>query len=162
LEPTAIILWLAAGVLITVGLLGVVLPALPGPPLVFLGALLGAWAEGFVYLGWGSLAVLGALASLAVAVDFVAGAFGVRRYGASNRAVIGAIIGAAVGLFFGIAGVIAGPFVGAVLGELSVRRNLLAAGRAGVGATIGLVLGAAAKLAIACAMLGVIVVMRLL
>jgi uncharacterized protein YqgC (DUF456 family) len=162
MEPTAIILWCAAAVLMAVGMVGVLLPALPGPPLVFLGALLGAWGEGFAYLGWGSLTVLGALAILAMGVDFLAGAFGVRRYGASSRAVLGASLGALVGLAFGVAGVIAGPFVGAVLGELSVRRNLAAAGRAGIGATIGLIFGTAAKLAIAFAMLGIIVVMRVL
>jgi uncharacterized protein YqgC (DUF456 family) len=55
-----------------------------------------------------------------------------------------------------------GPFVGAVIGELSVRRNLAAASRAGVGAALGMALGTAAKLAIAFAMIGVIVVMRVL
>jgi uncharacterized protein YqgC (DUF456 family) len=67
-----------------------------------------------------------------------------------------------VGLFFGVVGVLVGPFVGAAIGELSVRRNLAAAGRAGIGATLGLALGTAAKLAIAFAMVGVIAVMRLL
>jgi uncharacterized protein YqgC (DUF456 family) len=161
-DPATIVLWVAAGVLIVIGVLGLVLPALPGAPLVFLGALLGAWAENFVYLGVGSLVALGALAALAIVVDFVAGAFGVRRYGASRRAVLGATLGALVGLFFGMAGVLVGPFIGAVVGEFSLRRNLAAAGRAGVGATIGLALGTAAKLAIAFAMLGVIVFMRLL
>jgi uncharacterized protein YqgC (DUF456 family) len=54
-----------------------------------------------------------------------------------------------------------GPFVGAVLGELSVRNDLAAAGRAGVGATIGLAIGTAAKLAIAITMVGLILLMRL-
>jgi hypothetical protein len=58
--------------------------------------------------------------------------------------------------------VLVGPFVGAVVGELTVRRNLAAAGRAGVGAALGLALGTAAKLAIAVAMIGWILVMRLL
>jgi uncharacterized protein YqgC (DUF456 family) len=163
MEPVTILLWLAATVLIVIGVLGIVLPALPGAPLIFLGALLGAWAEDFVYLGFGSLIALGVLAALAIAVDFIAGAFGVKRFGASRRAVVGATIGAIVGLFFGLVGVLLGPFiVGAVIGELSLRRNFAAAGRAGVGATLGLALGTAAKLAIAFAMVGVIVVMRLI
>jgi uncharacterized protein YqgC (DUF456 family) len=163
LEPATIVLWIAAGALIVIGALGLVLPILPGAPLMFLGALLAAWAEDFQYLGVGSLTVLGVLAALAVVVDFVASAFGVQRFGASRRAVTGATIGAVVGLFVGsIVGVIIGPFIGAVIGELSVRRNLAAAGRAGVGAALGLALGTAAKLAIAFAMIGVIVVMRLL
>jgi len=162
LEPVTIVLWIAAGVLIVIGALGLMLPILPGAPMIFLGALLAAWAEDFAFIGLWSLVVLGALTALAVAVDFIAGAFGVKRFGASGRAVLGATLGALVGLFFGLVGVLVGPFVGAVIGELSVRRNLAAAGRAGVGAALGLVLGTAAKLAIAFAMIGVIVVMRLL
>ena len=162
MEPVTIVLWIAATVLVVIGVLGMVLPVLPGAPLIFMGALLAAWAEDFRYLGSISLIVLGVLALFAIAVDFIAGAFGVKRFGASARAVTGATIGAIVGLFFGLVGVLVGPFVGAVVGELSVRRNLAAAGRAGVGAALGLALGTAAKLAIAVAMVGVIVVGRLL
>ena len=161
MEEATIVLWIAAGVLIAIGAIGLLLPILPGAPLMFIGALLAAWAERFQYIGPWSLGLLGALTLLAVAVDFIAGAFGARRYGASARAVTGATLGAIVGLFFGILGVLVGPFIGAVIGELTVRRNLAAAGRAGVGAAVGLALGTAAKLAIAFAMIGVIVVLRL-
>jgi uncharacterized protein len=161
LEPVTIVLWLAAGVLIVIGAVGLILPVLPGAPLIFVGALLAAWAEEFQYLGVWSLVVLGALAALAVAVDFIASAFGAKRFGASGRAVMGATLGAIVGLFFGPLGVLVGPFVGAVVGELTVRRNLAAAGRAGVGAALGLALGTAVKLAIAFAMIGWIAFMRL-
>jgi len=56
--------------------------------------------------------------------------------------------------------VLFGPFIGAVVGELSARRNLQQATRAGVGATIGLVLGAALKLSLGLAMIGIFVVAR--
>jgi uncharacterized protein YqgC (DUF456 family) len=162
MDPVIVLTWIAAGVLIAIGALGLILPALPGAPLILLGALLAAWGEGFRYLGWGSLAVLGVLAALSVAVDFAAQAYGVKRFGASARAVTGAMIGAVLGIFLGLPGVLLGPFVGAVVGELSVRRNLRAAGRAGLGATIGLALGTAAKLAIAIAMIAFIAAKRLL
>ena len=161
MEPVTIGLLVVAGVLIVVGALGLVLPALPGAPLIFLGALLAAWAEDFMYLGFGTLTAIGVLAALAVAVDFVASAFGVKRFGASPRAIAGATIGALVGIFFGLIGILIGPFVGAMLGELSVRNDLAAAGRAGVGAALGLALGTAAKLAIAVTMVGLILLMRL-
>jgi uncharacterized protein YqgC (DUF456 family) len=160
-EPVTIGLLIVAGVLIVIGVLGLVLPALPGAPLVFLGALLAAWAEDFAYIGVGTLTALGVLCALAITVDFIASAFGVKRYGASRRAIAGATIGAIVGIFFGLVGILVGPFVGAVLGELSVRNDLAAAGRAGVGATIGLAIGTAAKLAIAITMVGLILLMRL-
>lgn len=159
---TMALLWLLAVALIVIGLAGLVLPALPGPLLMFAGFVVGAWAEDFAYIGTPTLTLLGALGLLAYAVDFLAGAFGARRYGASRRAVIGATLGAVIGIFFGLFGVLLGPFVGAVIGELSAARPLPDAGRAGFGATLGMVLGAAAKLAIGIAMVGVFVVMRFL
>jgi uncharacterized protein YqgC (DUF456 family) len=157
-----ILLWTLAALLIVGGLAGLVLPVLPGAPLLFCGFLLAAWIEDFAYLGTGTLITLGVLAALMFVVDFAAGAFGARRHGASGRAVLGATIGAVVGIFFGLAGVLIGPFVGAVIGELTVHRDLLAAGRAGLGATLGLAIGTAAKLALGFAMLGVALVMRFL
>jgi uncharacterized protein YqgC (DUF456 family) len=157
---TTIILWVLAVALILLGLAGFVLPMLPGALLLFAGLLLAAWTEDFGYVGGGTLAVLGVMALLIYVVDFLAGAFGAKRFGASNRAIVGAAIGALVGLFFGIPGVLLGPFVGAVLGELSAQRNLQDAGRAGIGATLGLVLGVAAKLALGFAMVGVFLVAR--
>ena len=150
-----VLLWLLTAILILAGLLGLILPALPGAPLLFAGLLLAAWVEDFSYVGGGTLAVLGVLALLTYAVDFAASALGAKRFGASNRAVVGAAIGALVGIFFGLPGILLGPFVGAMLGELSDRRGPRDAARAGLGATLGLALGAAAKLALAFSMLGI-------
>ena len=157
-----ILLWLLAIILVSAGMAGLVFPALPGAPVLFAGLLAAAWAEGFEHVGSGTLIVLGVMALLTYLVDFLAGAFGAKRFGASGRAVIGATLGAIVGIFFGIPGVLLGPFIGAVLGELTAHSNLKAAGRAGVGATVGLALGVAAKLALAFAMVGIFVIMRFL
>ena len=155
---TTIALWLLAALLVVAGIVGTVLPALPGAVLVFAGLLLAAWADGFVHVGTLTLVGLGVLAALSYAVDFAATALGAKKLGASRRALVGAALGALVGLFFGLPGVLLGPFIGAVLGELSERRDLVQAGRAGVGAWLGLVLGAGAKLALVMAMLGVFAV----
>lgn len=160
MDGNVVLLWVLAVGLIVIGLAGLVLPALPGPPLLFAGLVVGAWAEDFTYVGVGTLVALGVMALLTYAVDLAATAFGAKRFGASRRAVIGAVIGALLGLFLGVLGVLVGPFVGAVIGELSMRRDLAAAGRAGIGATIGLAIGAAAKLALGIAMIGVFAVVR--
>ncbi len=157
-----ILLWVTAVVLVAVGIAGMLLPVIPGPPILFGGLFAAAWAENFIHVGWVTLTLLGGMAVLAYAVDFLAGAFGAKRFGASPRSVLGAAVGAVVGMFFGIAGVLLGPFIGAVVGELSVRLNMRAAGMAGFGATLGLALGAAAKLAIGFAMIGVFLIMRFL
>jgi len=157
-----ILLWLLAALLIVTGFAGLILPAVPGIPLVFAGLVLLAWAENFTYVGWATLTLLGLLALLSYGVDFLASAFGAKRFGASPRAIWGATLGALVGLFFGLPGIVLGPFVGAVIGEFSRRASARAATHAGVGAVIGLLFGALLKVALAFTMIGVFVVDRLL
>jgi hypothetical protein len=157
-----VLLWLVAIALVLVGVAGLLLPVLPGAPVLLAGLVMAAWIEDFRYAGFGTIALLTVLCGLIFVVDFVAGSFGARRFGASPRAAAGAAIGALVGIFFGLPGILLGPMAGAVLGELSARRTWTEAGRAGVGATLGLVLGAAAKLGLAMAMIGVFVLVRFL
>jgi len=157
-----ILLWILAIILVIGGMAGLVFPVLPGAPVLYAGLFVAAWAEDFTHVGAKALILLGILTILTYAFDFLAGAFGAKRFGASRRAVIGATLGAIVGIFFGIPGIVLGPFIGAVLGELSNRPNLKAAGLAGIGATLGLVLGVAAKLTLAFAMLGIFIFVRFL
>jgi len=149
------LLWLLAGVLVVIGLAGVVLPALPGTILIFGGLLLAAWADHFARVGGLTLAVIGVIGAASYGVDFVAAAVGAGRLGASPRAMIGAGLGTIAGLFFGLPGIILGPFVGAVAGELTVHRDLARAGRAGVAAWIGFVIGMAVKVGLAFLMLAI-------
>ncbi|MEW5966628.1 MAG: DUF456 domain-containing protein [Pseudomonadota bacterium] len=153
-------LWLFAVLFIVLGFAGLVLPALPGIPLVFAGLVLLAWAENFAYVGWITLTLLGVLALVSYGIDFLASALGAKKFGASSRAVWGAALGAVVGIFFGLPGIVLGPFVGAVIGEFSGRSTLRAAAHAGIGATLGLLFGALLKIALAFTMIGVFVVDR--
>ena len=154
-DPLIPLLWVLAAVLVVVGLVGTLLPMLPGVALVFLGLVVAAWAEGFQQVGWFTLVILGLLTLLAYALDLAATALGTRRVGASRRAVWGAGLGTLVGLFFGLPGLLVGPFAGAVLGEYTVQRRLGPAGVAGAGAWLGFALGVAAKIALAFTMLGI-------
>lgn len=153
--------WSLAVLLVLSGIAGLIIPALPGSPLLFAGLVCAAWAEDFAYVGWLTLILLGGLAILAWLADFIAGAYGAKRFGASKRAMLGAAIGALFGLFFGIPGLLLGPFLGAVIGELTARADLQAASRAGIGAFLGLVLGTAAKMALGFAMIGTFLAVRL-
>lgn len=150
-----LLVWAIALILVLVGVIGALVPVLPGGVLVFAGLLLGSWADGFERVGPLTIFVLAFLTVAVYVVDFLAGAYGVEKSGASRMAVVGAVIGTFVGLFFGLPGLILGPFVGAVLGELAVRRRLRGAGRAGAGAWLGIFLGAVAKMALIFVMLGV-------
>lgn len=149
------LLWALAAVLILLGVAGTVLPALPGAPLVFLGLLAGAWADGFQKVGWFTLVVLALLTALTLVIDLLATRHGAKRAGASPLAVAGAVVGTLIGLFLSLPGLILGPFVGAFLGEYTARRNWRQAGRVGLGTWLGLVLGSAAKLAVIFLMIGI-------
>ena len=143
-----------AVILILVGIAGVILPALPGLPLVFAGMLLAAWAGDFQQIGWVTLVVLGLLTLLSVGVDFFATLVGAKRVGASKKALLGAVLGTFAGLFFGPIGLFAGPFVGALLGELWHGREIGQAAKVGLGTWLGILLGTVLKLGLAFAMLG--------
>lgn len=143
-----------AVILILVGIAGVILPALPGLPLVFIGMLLAAWAGDFQQIGWVTLVLLGLLTLLSVAVDFFATLVGAKRVGASKKALWGAVLGTFIGIFFGPIGLFAGPFVGALLGELWHGKEIGQATKVGLGTWLGIVLGIVLKLGVAFAMLG--------
>ena len=146
--------YVIAGILIVAGLVGSILPNLPGIPVMFGGMLLAAWVGHFHKIPAWVIVFLGVLAAFSVVFDFFAGTYGARKYGASTAAVWGALIGTIVGLFFSIPGIILGPFIGAVIGQLASGSPADHAARVGVGTWIGLLIGTEIKLAVAFMMLG--------
>lgn len=148
------ILYLLAVVLVLVGIAGVILPALPGIPLVFAGLLLAAWADDFVHVGWLPLTVLGLLTLLSFAVDILATVVGAQRVGASRKALWGTFLGSIVGVFFMPIGLFVGPLAGALLGEYWHTRELGRSTKVGLATWLGILLGFALKLALVIAMLG--------
>ncbi len=144
--------------LMIVGAVGIIVPALPGIPLMFAGMVVAAAIDDFQRIGWITLSVLGFLTVFSVIMEFAAAALGAKRIGASKQAIWGALFGTVVGIFFGIPGLLIGPFAGAVIGELAANGTIERAGRVGVATWIGLFLGTLVKIAIAFAMLGIFIV----
>ena len=144
--------------LIIVGAVGIIVPALPGIPLMFAGMVVAAAIDDFQRIGWITLSVLGFLTVFSVIMEFAAAALGAKRIGASKQAIWGALFGTVVGIFFGIPGLLLGPFAGAVIGELAANGTIERAGRVGVATWIGLFLGTLVKIAVAFAMLGIFIV----
>jgi uncharacterized protein YqgC (DUF456 family) len=161
MSDQSLILWIICAILTVTGFAGLLLPVLPGAPLIFLGLLFGAWAEGFQYVGIWTLLLLALLTAMTYLVEFGASALGVKKFGGSRRAMAGAVLGGFIGLFLGVPGILLGPFIGAVAGELSLQRSLDQASRAGFGTVVGLALGVAGKLAIGIAMVGIFLLKRL-
>ena len=149
------ILYLLAAILVLVGIAGIVLPALPGLPLVFAGLLAAAWADDFTRIGWPTLLVLGVLTVISLVVDVLSTTLGAQRLGASRLALLGSVVGTVAGLFFMPWGLFIGPFAGALTGEYLHGRELGKATKVGFGTWLGIVLGVALKLGLAVAMLGV-------
>ena len=126
MQPAESLLTLAAYLLIILGLAGSILPILPGPLLIWLGAILWGWVDGFQRVGWPTLVILGVLMVLAWTCDLGVSTFGSRRAGASWKAVAGAIVGGIVGaiLLTGVVpviGTILGTILGAVIGLLVIE-----------------------------------------
>lgn len=127
-EGTLLVVTLLA---MLVGLIGSVLPALPGVTLIFISALVYAFFTGFEVVGGWVIALIGLFAALALVADFVGTAYGARRFGASNWGTAGGAIGGLVGtlagaLFFGVGalfGLILGSIGGVFLGEYLRRRR---------------------------------------
>ncbi|WP_374339867.1 DUF456 domain-containing protein [Methyloversatilis sp.] len=152
-----ILLWVIAALLVLVGLAGVVLPALPGIPLMFGGFLMMAWLDDFTRIGSVTLTMLGVLTVLAWLIDFAASVIGAQRVGASSLALVGAAVGTVLGLFAGLIGLLFAPLAGAAIGEFIARRDALQAARVGVATWLGMLIAAVAKVAIAFMMLGIAV-----
>jgi uncharacterized protein YqgC (DUF456 family) len=142
------------GLLFVAGIVGSVLPWLPGPLFILAGAVLWAFATDFETLGWGRLVILAALTGLSAVLSFVAGAVGARRYGASRWGIVGALVGGLVGVFFGPLGLIFGCVIGAVAAELLRGARVGESVRSGVGALLGMVGGLLADLVVSLTMIG--------
>lgn len=153
-----IALWILAWGLIALGVAGAVLPVLPGAALVFVGAALGAWIDGFTRVSGLTVGVLAALAIVSWLLDYVAGVMGAKKAGASRQALIGAALGTVAGIFMGFVGVLFMPFIGAAIGEYLARRDHGAAMKVGVATGLGLVVAMVAKVVIAFVMIGIFVV----
>jgi hypothetical protein len=152
----AIGLLLLGVALLLVGLAGLLLPALPGMPLLFAGALAVAAADGFTRIGWLTLTVIAVLAAGGFLVDHLASLLGARRAGASGWGLAGAVIGLLVGLPFGLPGIVLGPGIGAVVLEYARDQEFRRAARAGTGVFVGFLVGTVLKYAIAAVIIGVL------
>ncbi|MDX9771772.1 MAG: DUF456 domain-containing protein [Tenuifilaceae bacterium] len=142
------ILIIVAAILIVLGLLGCILPVIPGPPLSFGGLLI------LHFTRWGAinsdlLLWLGIAAAVATALDYVFPIWATKRFGGSKRGVWGSTIGLVVGLFlFPPFGIIIGPFVGAFIGEVTANQNQRSALKSAFGSFVGFLLGTGLKFAV--------------
>jgi uncharacterized protein YqgC (DUF456 family) len=162
MSATELMAVVVALLVMLVGLLGCVLPALPGTPLIFAAALIHRLVIGVTGPAWWVVIVLGVLTLLSLGIDFAASSIGAKQLGATWRGAVGAALGAVFGLLWMPFGLILGPFIGAALLEMTGGREWRHAGKAGVGAVLGLLAGTIGKVACSIAMIGLYLVHMLL
>jgi uncharacterized protein YqgC (DUF456 family) len=143
------IVLIVIGLLIAlVGIIGCIVPALPGPALSFLSLIILSYAKNWVPFGIQFFIVMGGLAALVTFLDYVVPAGGAKKYGASKYGVTGSIAGMLIGFFFlPPFGIFVGAFVGALAGEMLAKRGTRDALRAGWGVFVGIMVGLGLKLA---------------
>ncbi|MDD3828794.1 MAG: DUF456 domain-containing protein [Anaerolineae bacterium] len=143
-DPQNTIALIASMILVIVGLIGTVVPGIPGTILIFLGALLYGFLEGFQAVGWPTLVVLGLLTVVATTADVWATSVGARLGGASGWSIVGGMVGGLVGLIvFTLPGAIIGALVGVLAVEILRARDWRQALKASGGWAVGWILATA-------------------
>lgn len=140
-----IFLLILAGLCMLIGIIGCIIPGLPGTPIAYAGLWL-AQATDRIDFGWRFLLIWGIVTIIVSVLDYVVPAWGTKTFGGTRWGVWGSTLGVFVGLFFGALGVILGPLAGAILGELIGGKDTKAALKAGWGSFIGLLCGTIIKL----------------
>ncbi|MDA3865235.1 MAG: DUF456 domain-containing protein [Salinivirgaceae bacterium] len=148
-----VLLFSLAGILLLVGLIGCILPIIPGPSISFIGILV-LEATKKVDFSSNFLLTLFVLAAVVTALDYIIPVWGTKRFGGTRSGVIGSTLGLIGGLFFfPPLGIIIGPFIGAVIGEMLQKDDLSKALRSGIGSFIGFLLGTGLKLIVSSVMI---------
>lgn len=141
-----------------IGVLGAVLPVLPGPALSFVGMVL-AYFNGGDTITERMLWIWGIITIVVSILDYILPGYFSKIFGGTKAGITGATIGVFVGVFMGPLGIILGPFVGAVIGELlHEKKNLDKAITVGFGSLLSFLVGSGVKLILAGFMLYYIVI----
>ena len=153
--------WCLTVALMVIGLIGVIVPVLPGTTLILIGALLHKW----ILPGDLTATTLWLIALfwfLSVLADIGGVLLGTRWFGGSKWGMAGASGGALVGIFFSIPILILGTMLGAVVAEkLAAKKTHKAAFKSGVGAAVGFVISTVARVGCACVMIALFLVSAL-
>ena len=149
----ATVIFIIAFVLLILGLLGSIIPGLPGPPLSFIGILLIHFFTGTQFstsflLSWAVIVILVFL------LDYFMQVWGVKKFGGGRKAILGTFLGLFMGLLFPPVGLLIGPFIGAFIGALlEVQDDNTRALKVAIGSFIGFVTVTILKLVVSSVLL---------
>ena len=134
-----------------IGIIGCLVPVLPGPPISFIGLLLLHWSR-FGQFSKPTLVILGAIAVIVTVLDYIVPVWGTKKFGGSKYGTKGATVGLVIGFFLGPLGIILGPLIGAFVGEMIFKDDMSYAFKAGFGSLLGFLTSIGLKLAASFAM----------
>lgn len=138
-------------IFMVIGIIGCLVPVLPGPPISFLGILLLHFTR-FSQFPPATLITLGIITVIVTVLDYIVPVWGTKRFGGSKYGTRGATVGLVIGFFLGPLGIILGPLIGAFVGEMIFKDDLNYAFKAGFGSLLGFLTGIGLKLAASFAM----------
>lgn len=148
MTSTIVLYWLLVALMV-VGIVGAVVPGIPGTSLILVGIIAWGLIKGFASVGV-ALAVAIVVLISSIGIDFLASYWGAKKAGASNWGQVGAIVGLLLGFFgllpalpFGgpLLGILIGPLLGAIVGEFIYCKDIKIAVKAGVGIVVGSLIG---------------------
>jgi len=140
------------------GIVGSILPVMPGPPISWLGLLFLFLIPDITIDYWFLGLTLG-IAIFVFVIDYIIPILGTKYFGGTRAGTIGSTVGLIVGLFFPPFGVLFGPFVGAFLGEIlfNVNSNSKHAFKSALGSFVGFLASTFMKLLVSIIYLGLFV-----
>ncbi len=157
----AFVLLLLCYLLLIIGIIGSVLPAIPGPPIAWIGLLLFYLIPGMEINYW-VLGITGFFTLLVVVLDYVIPAQGTKKFGGSKYGVWGTNLGLIAGLFFPPLGFVIGPFLGAFVGEILFNpKQQNRAFKAAFGSFLGFLTSVFMKLMFCFVLLGLVVFLNI-
>lgn len=151
------LIWIIVGVLLVlIGIIGAIIPGLPGPIISFFALLClqmkknAPFEEDFII-------IMGLISLVVTVLDYIVPIMGTKKFGGSKLGVRGSIVGLIAAIFvlpvlgivigpFGLIGILAGPFLGAYVGELIANKDSQTAFRSAIGSFIGFMAGTLMKL----------------
>ncbi len=133
-------------VLMILGIIGCLVPVLPGPPLSYLGLIL-LHLTRFGHFTYPTLIIFGLVAVVVTIMDYIVPVWGTKRFGGSKYGIRGATVGLIIGFFLGPLGLIMGTLIGAFVGEMIFKDDISYAFKAGLGSLLSFLTGIGLKLA---------------
>lgn len=151
------VFWAITVILLLTGLVGSVVPILPGTTLIFAGVLLHRWMLPQT-IGWTAIVWIGVIWLFSVAADLLCTLIGARLFGGSKWGMTGAGGGAMVGMFFSLPALLLGTILGAVAAEKFIgKRTKEESLKSGIGAALGFLASTIVRAFCALAMLALFI-----